>query len=517
MQLACRRPQQYRISLVFGLVGILLTLVMAARADERRALMIGGGPNPKSNQIAIESNVRYLLRLLPADVKPTVLFADGDPKAQTVLFEDREKDLKPGERIVALLLEGRAAAHPTTLKYRAPNLPRVDGPSRRAEIEAAFSRLAAQSPTGFPLLLYFTGHGSPAKNRNLDNNVYDLWQESGLSVQELAAQVARLPATQPLTLVMVQCYSGAFGNLLFQGGDPRSEFVDRDIAGFFATVKERVAAGCTPAVDEREYHDFTSYFFAALTGQDRVGRKVTGADYNRDGQVTMDEAFCYALIHDASIDIPICTSDVFLRRVVTIPDGEIFKNSYLQVRGWASSAQRVALDELSKRLKLSGDERGATAYNRFIGIAPQQPPEPRANPSAAAKRAFDQAREEGRRLLLQRWPELQSGNGPGYERGRAEAVEMAERQFKEGKYKTLADAESALDAANEADYKQELTDALQARFVRLFKSVVLAHVVRTGTDSVTQRRLERLVSAESRPLLEPSRLASRTLYLPVTR
>ena len=62
---------------------------------------------------------------------------------------------------------------------------------------------------------------------------------------------------------MVQCYSGAFGNLLFQGGDPAAEAVDHDIAGFFATVKEKMAAGCTPAVDERDYKDFSSYFFAA--------------------------------------------------------------------------------------------------------------------------------------------------------------------------------------------------------------------------------------------------------------
>ena len=85
---------------------------------------------------------------------------------------------------------------------------------------------------------------------------------------------------------------------------PRAEPIERDFAGFFATVKERVAAGCTSAVNEEDYHDFTSYFFAALTGRDRVGRRVTGADYNGDGRVGMDEAYCYTLIHDNSIDVP---------------------------------------------------------------------------------------------------------------------------------------------------------------------------------------------------------------------
>jgi hypothetical protein len=500
------------------LLSLLLSLLVAslagARADDRQAVLIGGGPNPKSNQAAIESNVRYLLRLLPADVKRTVLFADGDPKAETVLYEEQAKPLKPGERIVTLLLDGPEAASPTTLKYRAPNLSQIDGPSRRAEIEGLFSRLSTQAPAESPLLLYFTGHGSPARNRNLDNNVYDLWQEDGLSVRDLAAQLDRLPVAQPVTLVMVQCYSGAFGNLLFRNGDPKGEPTDRDLAGFYATVKERVAAGCTPAVDESEYHDFTSYFFAALTGQDRVGRKVRGADYNHDGQVAMDEAFCYALSHDASIDIPICTSDVYLRRVVTTPDEEIFKTPYSRVKGWASPAQRAALEDISKRLRLAGDDRGLVAYNRFRG-ADADPGARRANPLAAARRAYNEQRDEARRALIQRWPELLDKNGAGYAKARADAAAQAEQGAKEGTYKALLDSEAALDAADDAAYKQELADSLQTRFVRLYKSVALAHAVRTGSDEAAKQRLERIVAAEGRRFLPAVKVASRSTTVSV--
>ena len=46
---------------------------------------------------------------------------------------------------------------------------------------------------------------------------------------------------------MVQCFSGAFGNLLFQGGDPNGALVDRDIAGFFATVNSARSAGVNSA------------------------------------------------------------------------------------------------------------------------------------------------------------------------------------------------------------------------------------------------------------------------------
>src|SRR5439155_2824070 len=186
----------------------------------------------------------------------------------------------------------------------------------------------------------------------------DLWGEAQkLSVRDLAIHIASLPSDVPVTLVMVQCFAGELGNVVCAGGDPKAAPVGREIAGFFAATRERTAAGCTPELNEAEYHDFTSYFFAALSGRDRVGRPVTGADYNQDGRVGMNEAFDYSLAKDVSIDVPVCTSDVFLRRVVPGEDEEIFRTSYSQARSWATAAQGAALDELSTTLKLTGDGR----------------------------------------------------------------------------------------------------------------------------------------------------------------
>ena len=58
-----------------------------------------------------------------------------------------------------------------------------------------------------------------------------------------------------------------------------------------------------------------------------------------------------------------------------------------------------------------------------------------------------------------------------------------------------------------------LSDALQTRFVRLFKTVCLAHAVRSGSDATVKSRLERLVSAECRPLLGAERGNNRTIDL----
>ena len=477
---------------------LLVGISASAIADGLEALIIGGGPSPQDNQVAIESNVRYLLRLLPNGSPRTVLFADGDPQAKTVLFEKKAKDLAAADRILTLLLQGPEAWRPATYQFRAPTIPKIDGPAKRAGMDAAFERLrgGARGPSN-PLLLYFTGHGSANKQRNLDNNAFDLWGEQ-LYVKDLAQQISALPPDRPLAIVMVQCYSGAFGNLLFQGGDPAADAVENDIAGFFATVKEKMAAGCTPAVDERDYKDFSTYFFAALTGKDRVGRAVTGADYNHDGRVGMDEAFCYTLVHNATIDIPVCTSDVFLRRFVTLPDSEIFKSSYEQLKDWATPAQKAALDLLSNALGITGDDRLQNAWSRFRDEEERRQRSTRLN---ASRRGFWVIREEERNALFARWPDLKDPASRAYAAARTDALPWVRRRVEEGKYVELLEGERKLMDEERAAYERELSDARLVRFVRLAKSIVLAHTLRTAADESVKRRFEKLVTAEQRSLL----------------
>src|SRR5205823_7178857 len=223
--------------------------------------------------------------------------------------------------------------------------------------------------------------------------------------------IATLPAEAPVTLVMVQCFSGAFGNLVFTNGDPQAAPVQRTIAGFFAAPQDRMAAGCTSEVNEAEYHDFTSYFFAALTGRDRVGRRVSGADYNHDGRVGMDEAFAYSLIHDASIDVPVCTSDIYLRQVVPATDSEVFQSDYEPVRSWATPAQGAALDALAASLNLPGEGRLDEAYRMLLASARF----PVGAVMGQARRRFFGARQQAQEQLLARWPVLRRPERAGYQ------------------------------------------------------------------------------------------------------
>src|SRR5579872_5387786 len=111
MRTEIRFARPIRAGVYVAYVAAMLLMVASARtrADEPRALVVGGGPDPKNNQVAIESNVRYVLKLLPRAASRTVLFADGNPKSETVLFEGRSKEIRTAERVLALLLEGRYA------------------------------------------------------------------------------------------------------------------------------------------------------------------------------------------------------------------------------------------------------------------------------------------------------------------------------------------------------------------------------------------------------------------------
>src|SRR5688500_3122012 len=125
-----------RRSLWLAAVSLFGAISASAMADGLEALIIGGGPAPQDNQVAIESNVRYLLRLLPNGAPRTVLFADGDPQSKSVLFEKKTKDLAAAEKVLMLLLQGPESWRPATYQFRAPTIPDIDRPGKRAGVGA---------------------------------------------------------------------------------------------------------------------------------------------------------------------------------------------------------------------------------------------------------------------------------------------------------------------------------------------------------------------------------------------
>lgn len=471
-------------------------------------LIVGGGPTPEYNQVAIESNVRFVDGLLPAGSPRRILFASGNPAARNVQYTEPGRTLTSSETAFGILF-GLKSSDGGGEKYRAARLRVVNGPSTAAGLDSEFERLRSASGDG-SLLLYFTGHGEADQNNDLDNNAYNLWGNSNLTVRSLATRLKRLPEKKPVVLVMVQCFGGAFGNLIFENGDPRpGVLTDRPLCGFFATTRDRVAAGCTPEVDEAEYRDFTGSFFAALTGKDRLGRPVRATDFDGDGVIEMDEAMAWAQMTEPSIDVPMCTSDVFLRRFLSLDDDVVTATPYSRIVGWASPAQRAVMERLSVDLRVSGEGRLKTALAAVREDAEISDGGERDVDMTPAVSAAYQNIRHWKNDLSARFPALRRRSASA--RARAEATALAWLKAHAEAVRSILKSDATISGAESASYAAELRGARWLRLMRVAKSVVLERRLRESGDTARIAAFDQLRALEHRNPLKESHEATSAL------
>ncbi|MEL6262209.1 MAG: Caspase domain-containing protein [Cyanobacteria bacterium J06626_6] len=271
-----------------------------AEAVSTHFAVVAGGGAPSYNEIALEKNVRYFQRsLTEAGLNPSLaslFFANGNDGQATVRYLDENN----------------------RQQFKAPEIDELDGPATYANTYGWFKAIA-QAEKPCPAFFYFTGHGA-YNPENEDNNSLILWEEAFVSVKEMAGWLDPLPADQPFVTMMAQCYSGAFANLIYENGDPEQPVALQSRCGFFATVASRPSVGCTPAVNEADYKDYSSSFFAGLTGRDRIGNPVSSADYNTDGKISYAEAHAFAKVDEETTDWPISTVEAWLQRQVEAAD-----------------------------------------------------------------------------------------------------------------------------------------------------------------------------------------------------
>lgn len=374
-----------------------------AKPPPLSCLIVGGGPNRENNGATIEAHVRFVSSVLPKGTYRRILFADGNKKSPTVkvrvpfLFKGSEataltifadvladtlntEDSKtldtPAVHVLGQMGKSVSVDFDTLTLFeqgfRPPKLPDIHGVANQTSVFTELAELGHRSPS--PVLIYFAGHGEGGHKEERQNTAYDFWSEENstahahdktentiaelsahpprvfpvmgdsplLTVRDLAAAIAPVPKDRPITLVMVQCYGGGFGNLLFEKGEANGAFSDRPLCGFFATLFDRLAAGC--GVESRlSNQDFTATFFAALVGHDAEGKSVSAKDYDGDGKISMYEAYLYSIINDSSIDIPVATSDILLRRMVSVPDLEIAALDDRKIREIATENDNLAM------------------------------------------------------------------------------------------------------------------------------------------------------------------------------
>ena len=284
------------------------------RANDYEVLIMGGGYSPSGNQFSLESNVKYFLRIKEklgfSKSSSQLFFADGNDPARDLQYFDPKQEIPLVNRALAEIFgKNKGLNH----HYRSNQL-QTNGPSSIAALDQWISRQKKAKSTRFNLV-YFTGHGGKGSKKEPHNTTAYLWNNQNLNMQNFSKKLDGLPREQKTVCVMVQCYSGGFAHFMFKEGNQTKGLSTSPRAGFFATTHDRVAAGCTPDITESDYREYSTTFWEAICGETRMGLQIPKADYDKNGNTSLSEAHAYVVINSDTIDVPVKTSEIWLRTI----------------------------------------------------------------------------------------------------------------------------------------------------------------------------------------------------------
>jgi hypothetical protein len=272
--------------------------IRAASRDALHVLVLNGGGSPeenfKSHLLHVQEMTTLLLgRGLDAS-RVTVLASDGPNPRPDVAVRQNDPE-------AFWLLEGtgleRALSEPITYENTAIAAPGGKPvpvwPATRAALTRFFQAVRARLRPGDTLLVYVTDHGKDHPRDPRLNHI-TLWgRGEALTVRQLSAELARLPAGVRVVSLMSQCFSGGFAHLMDvrrQGGLPSGA-----ACGYFATTADRPAYGCYP---EANTLDRSGHAFAVLNALRTTG--------------SLPAAHSQVLLRDQTPDVPLRTLDAFL-------------------------------------------------------------------------------------------------------------------------------------------------------------------------------------------------------------
>ncbi len=274
-----------------------------AAADD--ALLIGGGHEPLRSEGQIELNVIWVQEILTnAGIDVTTWFTDGNAPGFDVYGVSADSDASdyaPLARVFGdRFLEAR--------EYKENDVQNVAGSTDVTSLLPALTeRLNTDDD---PVLLVYNGHGSQSSGA-ASGVTLNLWNNTTLSARELHENITE--RTAPLRWVFTQCYSGGFHRLAYDNPDEGLQLTDARRCGFTAESAYQLSEGCSASLDTGDYRDYTTYFFAALSGRGRDGDVLgVNPDSDGDGITTPREAHFYTLAHAYSSDLSRSTSEDYL-------------------------------------------------------------------------------------------------------------------------------------------------------------------------------------------------------------
>ncbi|HAC64938.1 MAG TPA: Caspase domain-containing protein [Cyanothece sp. UBA12306] len=300
-----------------------------SRHSKPNFLVIGGGGSPKSNEIALEKNILYFQRTLKKmgynPSSASFFFANGNNGQASIRYLDNQR----------------------VEKFKVPNIPNLTG-SATLENFDDWLKKSKSNNNKKPIFFYFTGHGILNK-RNDNNNALMLWKDTLLTVRQLSQKFDQLPQDSHIVTMMAQCYSGSFANFIYQDGNQKKGVALQTRCGFFATIKTLPSVGCTPEVNEADYQDYSSSFFAGLSGVNRLGNPVKSADYNQDGRISYAEAHAFAKVDEKTTDLPVSTSEVWLQQKLTeVEFDQLVQQPIIRLQSLGRKEQQYVVNSLVK-------------------------------------------------------------------------------------------------------------------------------------------------------------------------
>ena len=288
-------------------------------------ITLGGGPSREENQASLEANVLFFKQIIkdkhPEPMRHDIFFAHGDDPAADVqvMAEKAKESALPATDLLSSLYR-RRPSNRQEVTYRNHHVTEITGALDPQLIREDLEKLAKTATSHDRLIIYVTAHGNPGPEDDPFDTSIDCWDSKKITAREFSGWLDKLPADVPVVMVMAQCYCGGFGRLIFQDLDESKGFTKRPWVGFFAQQHDLPAAGCRPDIEHDE--EFSSYFWGAIAGRRRSGANIGNCDLDGDSVVSFAEAFAYAVTADDTIDIPLRTSEVFLRKYSRLNDSD---------------------------------------------------------------------------------------------------------------------------------------------------------------------------------------------------
>lgn len=339
-------------------------------------VIFGGADGPENDQASIEAQVRALSEVLEAG-QPQVLFGGAQGQAVRESAEIDDTTLWLGR-----IFSARDGVEGL---YRESSLG-----AKAASLTTFFRAIDRGQTNPKGTIVFGAGHGSGPSGD--EPATLSLWTDAAIPLDRLAHHLDRRKRRGPFAMVLGQCYSGSFSDLLHRGGQTHAEIAEPIRCVLAAAPHDRTASGCTSDVNDPWAQAYVLEIAQALNRPE--------TDLDGDGAVSLAEAHARAKITDRTTDVPVRSSELYVARI--LGDAAPEPLSYPEALKSAEVEDRAVLLALAPKseggdpLRLAAQEK--TEVDRRAEAAEQA--------ITDADQDLEDAERSARARVIARWPEL---------------------------------------------------------------------------------------------------------------